>query len=80
MTVPVSELAATLGIDRLAVLGVSGGDPGTLAYAWRIPERLSAVGVKRRSFLSRRRSRRGFTLFLALCCGRILVWKEDKAG
>ncbi|MBW2547908.1 MAG: hypothetical protein DRH23_06320 [Deltaproteobacteria bacterium] len=40
----VSELAEALGLNRFAVLGVSGGGPATLACAWRIPERLTAVG------------------------------------
>jgi pimeloyl-ACP methyl ester carboxylesterase len=41
----VSELADALGLHRFAVLGVSGGGPATLACAWKIPERLTAVGV-----------------------------------
>ena len=39
------ELADALGLNRFAVLGVSGGGPATLACAWKIPERLTAVGV-----------------------------------
>lgn len=41
----VSELANALGLDRFAVLGVSGGGPYALACARKIPARLSAVGV-----------------------------------
>jgi pimeloyl-ACP methyl ester carboxylesterase len=41
----VCELADALGLRRFAVLGVSGGGPATLACAWKIPERLTAVGV-----------------------------------
>lgn len=41
----VIELADELGIDRFAVAGVSGGGPHVLACAWKIPERLTAVGV-----------------------------------
>jgi pimeloyl-ACP methyl ester carboxylesterase len=38
-------LADTLGIERFAVAGVSGGGPHVLVCAWKIPERLTAVGV-----------------------------------
>lgn len=41
----VSEAADTLGYDRFAVAGESGGGPFTLACAARIPERLTGVGV-----------------------------------
>ncbi len=41
----VAELAQWLGIERYAVLGVSGGGPYALACAYRLPERLTAVGV-----------------------------------
>ena len=41
----VSDLADALGLDRFAVLGVSGGGPYAAACAARIPERLSAVGI-----------------------------------
>jgi pimeloyl-ACP methyl ester carboxylesterase len=41
----VCELADVLGLNRFAVLGVSGGGPATLACAWKIPQRLTAVGV-----------------------------------
>ena len=41
----VCELADALGLRHFAVLGVSGGGPAALACAWKIPERLSVVGV-----------------------------------
>lgn len=41
----VGELADHLGIERLAVIGVSGGGPGALACAWRMPDRISCVAV-----------------------------------
>lgn len=41
----VIELADALGIDRFAMVGVSGGGPYALACARYIPERLRAVGV-----------------------------------
>jgi pimeloyl-ACP methyl ester carboxylesterase len=41
----VCELADALGLGRFAVLGVSGGGPATLTCAWKIPQRLTAVGV-----------------------------------
>jgi len=41
----VSELADALGIDRFAVLGVSGGGPYALACACEIPQRISLCGV-----------------------------------
>ena len=41
----VSELANALGMERFSVVAVSGGGPGALACAWRIPERLNSVGV-----------------------------------
>ena len=41
----VVELADVLGIDRFAIVGVSGGGPYALACACRIPRRLVAVGV-----------------------------------
>ncbi len=41
----VTELANHLGIDKFAVFGPSGGGPFALACAWKIPERLTAVGV-----------------------------------
>lgn len=41
----VSELADALGIDRFAVLGISGGGPYAAACAFKIPERLTATGI-----------------------------------
>jgi pimeloyl-ACP methyl ester carboxylesterase len=41
----VAALADALEIDKFAVVGVSGGGPGALACAWKMPERLTAVGV-----------------------------------
>jgi pimeloyl-ACP methyl ester carboxylesterase len=41
----VVELADALGIDRFAIVGVSGGGPYALACARKIPQRLTAVGV-----------------------------------
>lgn len=38
-------LADHLEIDKFAVMGVSGGAPYALACAWKIPERLTAVGL-----------------------------------
>lgn len=38
-------LANVLGIDKFAVFGASGGGPSALACAWKIPERLTAVGL-----------------------------------
>lgn len=41
----VAALADALDIGRFTVAGVSGGGPGALACAWKMPERLTAVGV-----------------------------------
>jgi pimeloyl-ACP methyl ester carboxylesterase len=41
----VVSLADALGIEKLVVFGPSGGGPYVLACAWKIPERLTAVGV-----------------------------------
>ncbi len=41
----VAELANHLGIDKFAVFGPSGGGPFALVCAWKIPDRLTAVGV-----------------------------------
>lgn len=38
-------LAAALKIARFAIVGVSGGGPGALACAWKMPERLTSVSV-----------------------------------
>ena len=41
----ITQLADALEIDKFAIVGVSGGGPGALACAWKIPERLTSVGV-----------------------------------
>ena len=41
----ICELAHTLNLDRFAVLGWSGGGPYALACAFKIPERLTYVGI-----------------------------------
>jgi pimeloyl-ACP methyl ester carboxylesterase len=41
----VVALADTLGLHQFVMVGVSGGGPETLACAWKIPDRLTAVGV-----------------------------------
>lgn len=41
----VIELADTLGIERFAVFGVSGGGPHAAACAYKLPERLTTVGL-----------------------------------
>lgn len=41
----VIELADALKIEEFGVLGVSGGGPGALACAWKMPKRLTAVGI-----------------------------------
>jgi pimeloyl-ACP methyl ester carboxylesterase len=41
----VVELADALGMDRFAIVGVSGGGPYALACARKIPQRLIAAGV-----------------------------------
>ena len=41
----ITELADALKIEEFAVVGVSGGGPGALACAWKMPERLTSVGV-----------------------------------
>ena len=40
-----SKLADHLGIDKFTILGVSGGGPYALVCAWKIPERLTGVGL-----------------------------------
>jgi pimeloyl-ACP methyl ester carboxylesterase len=41
----VTALADHLGLNRFAIVGVSGGGPGALACAFRMPERLIRVAV-----------------------------------
>jgi pimeloyl-ACP methyl ester carboxylesterase len=41
----VGQLADDLGIGEFAIVGVSGGGPGALACAWKMPRRLTSVGV-----------------------------------
>lgn len=41
----VIELADNLGINRFAVLGLSGGGPYAMACAYKIPDRLTAVAL-----------------------------------
>jgi pimeloyl-ACP methyl ester carboxylesterase len=41
----VTQLADALAIDTFAIVGISGGGPGALACAWKMPERVTSVGV-----------------------------------
>lgn len=41
----VRELADALGLARFAVIGISGGGPYAAACAWRLPGRLTRVGI-----------------------------------
>ena len=41
----VTELADALGVEKFAIVGISGGGPGALACAWKIPQRLESVSV-----------------------------------
>lgn len=41
----VLELAEALGVERFAILGPSGGGPYAAVCAWKIPDRLDAVGI-----------------------------------
>lgn len=41
----ITELADHLNIDRFSVFAPSGGGPYALACAWKIPDRLTAVGI-----------------------------------
>ena len=41
----VAALADALAINTFAAVGVSGGGPGALACAWRMPERVTSAGV-----------------------------------
>ena len=41
----VIQVAAALGLDRFAVLGISGGGPYAAACAWKLSERLTGAGI-----------------------------------
>ena len=41
----VVQMAGALGLDRFAVLGISGGGPYAAVCAWKLPERLTGVGI-----------------------------------
>lgn len=41
----IAELADYLDIDKFAVFGPSGGGPFALACAWKIPDRITSIGV-----------------------------------
>lgn len=41
----IAALADVLEVETFAVVGVSGGGPGALACAWKMPQRLTSVGV-----------------------------------
>jgi pimeloyl-ACP methyl ester carboxylesterase len=41
----IEKLADALDIQNFAVVGVSGGGPGALACAWKMPERIHAAGI-----------------------------------
>jgi pimeloyl-ACP methyl ester carboxylesterase len=41
----VGHLADALGLERFAVLGISGGSPYAAVCAWRLPQRLTDVGI-----------------------------------
>lgn len=41
----VVQVAATLGLDRFAVLGISGGGPYAATCAWKLPDRLTGIGI-----------------------------------
>jgi pimeloyl-ACP methyl ester carboxylesterase len=41
----VIELAGALELDRFSILGLSGGGPYAVVCAWKIPQRLHAVGI-----------------------------------
>jgi pimeloyl-ACP methyl ester carboxylesterase len=41
----VIEVAAALGLDRFAVLGISGGGPYAAACAWKLSDRLTGAGL-----------------------------------
>ena len=41
----VAELADALAIDHFAMVGVSGGGPGALACAWKMPDRITSLNI-----------------------------------
>ncbi|QUR67230.1 alpha/beta fold hydrolase [Mycobacterium spongiae] len=41
----VETLADSLAIPGFAIVGISGGGPGALACAWKMPQRLTTVGI-----------------------------------
>jgi pimeloyl-ACP methyl ester carboxylesterase len=41
----VLQVAAALGLDRFAVLGISGGGPYAAVCAWKLPDRLTGAGI-----------------------------------
>jgi pimeloyl-ACP methyl ester carboxylesterase len=41
----VVQVAAALGLDRFAVLGISGGGPYAAACAWKLSDRLTGAGI-----------------------------------
>jgi pimeloyl-ACP methyl ester carboxylesterase len=41
----VLQVAAALGLDRFAVLGISGGGPYAAACAWKLSDRLTGAGI-----------------------------------
>jgi pimeloyl-ACP methyl ester carboxylesterase len=41
----VVEVATTLGLDRFAVLGISGGGPYAAACAWKLADRITGAGI-----------------------------------
>jgi pimeloyl-ACP methyl ester carboxylesterase len=41
----VSQVADALGLERFAVLGISGGSPYAAVCAWTLPQRLTSAGI-----------------------------------
>ena len=41
----IEQLADAVRIPRFAIVGISGGGPGALACAWKMPHRLTSVGI-----------------------------------